>query len=332
MTLPDRFPALLAEKDERGFRFGETALALDDLPQGDVLVDVRYAGVNFKDGLASIPDGNVARSYPLVPGIDLSGVVVSSADGRFREGDLVLATGYDLGVAHHGGYAAFARLPADWLLALPHGLDLRQAMAIGTAGLTAAIAIRRLEREGIAPAAGPVLVTGATGGVGCLAVDMLAGLGYTVEASTGKAEAEDFLRTLGAQAIVPRAELQPESVRPLDRQRWAAAIDPVGGRTLSTVLSRLRYGGAVASVGLTAGAAFETTVLPFILRNLTLFGVESAYLPRAEREALWRRMAEDLRPRHLDLVTREISWPELPGALRRILAGGVTGRLVVAVP
>ncbi len=333
MTLPDRFPALLAEQDDKGFRFGETELTLDDLPQGEVLVAVRYAGVNFKDGLASIPNGNVARSYPLVPGIDLSGVVLSSSDRRFRAGDQVLATGYDLGVAHHGGYAALARLPADWVLGLPRGLDLRQAMAIGTAGLTAAIAIARLEREGLTPASGPVLVTGATGGVGCLAVDMLAGLGYTVEASTGKAEAEGFLRRLGAQAIVPRAELQPESVRPLDRQRWAAAIDPVGGRTLSTVLSRLRYGGVVASVGLTAGAVFDTTVFPFILRNATLFGVESAYLPMAERQVLWQRMAGDLRPSHLDdLIAHEIAWPQLPAALSRILAGGVIGRIVVAMP
>ncbi len=333
MALPERFPALLVEKDESGFRFGEKERTPGQLPQGDVTIAVRYSGVNFKDGLASIPQGNVARSYPLVPGIDLSGVVVESEDARFREGDQVLATGHDIGVSHHGGYAAYARLPGDWVFKLPRGLDLRQAMAIGTAGVTAAAAILRFEREGLTKDKGPVLVTGATGGVGCLAVDMLAGLGYTVEASTGKPEAEAFLRTLGAQAIVPRAELQPESVRSLDRQRWAAAIDPVGGRTLATVLSRMRYGGLVASVGLTAGSEFETTVFPFILRNATLFGVESAYLPRAERELIWRRLAEDLRPTHLDdPIAQEISWAELPAALRRILGGGVTGRIVVALP
>jgi len=329
--MDDRFPALLAEKGDKDFRFGERELSLDDLPAGEVLVSVRYSAVNFKDGLASIPGGNVARSYPLVPGIDLAGVVLASQDARFREGDEVFATGYDLGVSHHGGYAALARVPADWLLALPAGMDLRQAMALGTAGLTAAAGIARLEREGLRPGNGPVLVTGATGGVGSVAVDMLAGLGYEVEASTGKAEAEAFLRELGASAVVPRAELQPEVTRPLDRQRWQGAIDPVGGRTLSTLLSRLRYGAAVASVGLTAGAAFETTVFPFILRNATLFGVESAYLPMAERQALWRRMADDLRPRHLGLIVQEIGWSGLPEALRRILAGGVTGRIVVRI-
>lgn len=333
MGVPERFPALLVEKDEMGFRFGERELGREDLPTGEVLVEVRYSGVNFKDGLASIPDGNVARRYPLVPGIDLAGVVLSSEDSRFRPGDEVIAIGYDLGVAHHGGYAALARLPADWVLRLPQGLGLRQAMAIGTAGLTAAAAIQRLEREGIGKEMGPVLVTGASGGVGCLAVDMLSGLGYTVEASTGKPEAEGFLRALGAKEIVPRAELQPEILRPLDRQRWAAAIDPVGGRTLSTVLSRLRYGGAVASVGLTAGGAFETSVFPFILRNATLFGVESAYLPMAERELLWHRLASDLRPRHLeDLIVQEIGWTEIPATLQRILKGGVTGRIVVRLP
>ena len=333
MALPELFPALLVEKVAEGFRFGARELTPEDLPQGEVTIAVRYSAVNFKDGLASIPNGNVARSYPLVPGIDLSGIVVESEDARFRAGDEVLATGHDLGVAHHGGYAAYARLPGDWVFKLPRGLGLRQAMAIGTAGVTAAAAILRFEREGLTKDKGPVLVTGATGGVGCLAVDMLAGLGYTVEASTGKPEAEGFLRALGALAIVPRAELQPQALRSLDRQRWAAAIDPVGGRTLSTVLSRMRYGGLVASVGLTAGSAFETTVFPFILRNATLFGVESAYLPRAERELIWRRMAEDLRPSHLDdLICQEISWPELPSALERVLAGGVTGRIVVALP
>ena len=333
MELAERLPALLAEQDQEGFRFGERELTAADLPAGDVLVRVRYSAVNYKDGLASVPHGNVARSYPLVPGIDLAGEVVSSTDGRLSAGDAVIATGYDLGVSRHGGYAAMARLPADWVVRLPEGLSLRQAMAIGTAGLTAAAGIARLMREGIRKEAGPVLVTGATGGVGCLAVAMLAGLGFTVEASTGKPEAEDFLRRLGASAIVPRAELQPASARPLDRQSWAAAIDPVGGRTLATVLSRLRYGGAVASVGLTAGPAFETTVFPFILRNATLFGVESAYLPMAEREVLWRRMAGDMRPGHLDdLITREIAWRELPEALETILRGGVTGRIVVALP
>jgi putative YhdH/YhfP family quinone oxidoreductase len=327
--MAESFPSFLVEKDDAGVRAGFKDLTLADLPDGDVVVKVHCSGVNFKDGLATIPTGNVARSYPLVPGIDLAGTVVQSSDPRVREGDEVLATGYDLGVSHHGGYARYARLPAGWVVPLPRGLTSRDAMAIGTAGLTAARAIVRLEENGLRPGNGPVLVTGATGGVGCLAVDMLSHLGYTVEASTGKGTQHDFLRSIGAKEVLPREELLPEKARPLDRQRWAAAIDPVGGKTLSTVLSRLLQGGSAASVGLTGGPEIETTVFPFILRGANLLGIDSAYLPMAHRRILWDRLAGDLRPPRLHDYTEDVPFGELPATLERILGGGMRGRAVV---
>ena len=325
------FAAFRVEKDEKGVRAGFRELALQDLPQGEILIAVQWSAVNFKDGLATIPTGNVVRRYPLIPGIDLAGTVVHSDDAGIPEGSEVLATGYDIGVSHHGGYAQYARLPAGWVVPLPQGLSARDAMAIGTAGLTAAIAIARLEENGLRPENGPVLVTGASGGVGCLAVDMLAHLGYAVEASTGKMGEAAFLRALGAQEVFPREELTPQEVRALDRQRWAAAIDPVGGKTLATALSRLRYGGSVASVGLTGGSGLETTVFPFILRGANLLGIDSAYLPMEPRRSLWQRLAGDLRPPHLADVTDEVALSDLPAALERILAGGVRGRLVVRI-
>jgi len=330
--LAERFPALLVERTVDGVRSAQLELGPEDLMEGEVGIRVLYSSVNFKDALACQADGNVARRYPLVPGIDLAGTVTDSASPDFQPGDLVLATGYDLGVAHHGGYAGMARVPAAWLLHLPQGLDPRSAMALGTAGLTAAAAIRGLEREGLRPQDGPVLVTGASGGVGSLAVDMLAARGYEVEASTGKAAMGALLRGLGARAVLDRAELAAGAQRPLDRQRWSGAVDPVGGATLGAVLSRLRYGGAAASIGLTGGAAVETSVLPFILRGVKLFGVESAYLPMAERRELWDRLGGDLRPPHLDALTREAAWGELPEALDEIRGGGVVGRVVVRLP
>lgn len=326
------FRALLVEKDAESFRCDFRELSQGDLPDGEIVVQVQYSGVNYKDGLASIPSGNVVRRYPLIPGIDLAGRVVSSADNRFREGDSVIATGYDLGVSHHGGYAEYARIPAAWAVPLPKGLSLRQAMAIGTAGITAAHAIDRLEENGLRPDKGPVLITGATGGVGCLAIDMLAARGYEVDASTGKESEHEFLRALGAREILSRTEVAPETVRPMDRPRWAAAIDPVGGNTLSYAISRLLYAGSVASVGLTGGSSFPGSVFPFILRGANLLGIDSAYLPMQTRQVLWERLSGDLRPPHLDdLITTEIPFSELPAALFRILGAKVRGRIVVRV-
>jgi acrylyl-CoA reductase (NADPH) len=323
--LPEEVRAFVAEKGDDGVDRGLRTIAADDLGEGDVVVRVAYSSVNYKDALATIPKGQVARISPLVPGIDLAGTVL---DG----GEEVLAHGYDIGVAHHGGYAEYARVPRDWVVPLPEGLSARQAMAIGTAGFTAALSVARLEHHGVAPGDGPVLVTGATGGVGSTAVSILAARGYEVVASTGK-DAREYLESLGASEIVARADNEGDG-KPLGKQRWAAAVDSVGGAVLAGILPQIRYGGAVAASGLTAGIALESTVMPFILRSVALLGVDSVQAPMDERAEIWRRLADgdDLRPPQLDdAITREISLDELEPALDSILKGGLTGRTVVRV-
>ncbi|MDA8344756.1 MAG: acryloyl-CoA reductase [Thermaerobacter sp.] len=327
----DTFQSLWVDRDQDQFHCGFKETAFDDLSKGELLVRVAYSSVNYKDGLASIPSGNVVRRYPLIPGIDLAGTVVSSSDSRFCEGDSILATGYDLGVSHHGGFAEYARIPADWAVPIPPGLDPKQAMSLGTAALTAALAIHRLEANGLRPGKGSVLVTGATGGVGSLAVAMLAGRGYEVEASTGKESEHGFLRALGAATVLRREDVSPQTLRPLDRQRWAAAIDPVGGQTLAYILTSLLYGGSVALVGLTGGGSFQGTVFPFIIRGGNLLGIDSAYLDMETRRLLWEQLAAELKPPQLGELAQEISFADLPAALARILEGGVRGRIVVRV-
>ena len=307
-----------------------TTLSTDDLPDG-VLVAVEASSVNYKDALATIPKGRVARISPLIPGIDLAGTVAQGGVEGFPEGTPVLAHGYELGVARHGGFAQYARVPADWLVPLPAGLDARHAMAIGTAGFTAALSVLALEDRGLSPADGPVLVTGATGGVGSVAVGILAARGYEVVASTGKAAAEDYLKALGASSIVARDELSAEGGRPLESMTWAAAVDCVGGQTLANVLARIRYGGAVAASGLTGGTALPTTVMPFILRSVALLGIDSVETPIERRREVWAQLGGPLRPQGLDQVIVDITLGELDQALDAILKGGVTGRNVVDV-
>lgn len=327
-----RYRALVAEQRGDVVERGVRKLSEGDLPAGDVTIRVEYSSVNYKDALATIPGGRVARISPLVPGIDLAGEVVASDAPTIAVGQRVLAHGYDLGVAHHGGYAELARVPARWVVPMPDGLTPRQAMAIGTAGFTAATSIHLLEEHGLHAGHGPVLVTGATGGVGSTAVAILALRGYEVVASTGKADQHDYLRRLGASAVVSRQETSAESSRPLESERWAAAVDCVGGATLAYALRTLRYGAAVAACGLTGGAALSTTVLPFILRGVTLLGVDSVQMPIERRRALWHRIATDLRPPGLEAeIAREIGLEELPGALDAILRGELRGRTVVAV-
>ena len=331
--MDQEFQAFVAEQQDDKVNRGMRTLSPDDLPDGDVLVKVSYSSVNYKDALATIPKGQVARTSPLVPGIDLAGDVVESASEEVSQGQEVIVHGYDLGVAHHGGFSEFARVPAEWVIPLPNGLSKRQAMALGTAGYTAALSVHLLEQQrGLSAGDGPVLVTGATGGVGSTAVGILAARGYEVVASSGKESEHDYLLELGATEILSRAETSAESERPMERARWAAAIDPVGGATLAYLLRTLRPGGAVASSGNTGGIALKTTVLPFILRGVALLGADSVNTPMELRRHVWQHLAGDMRPNGLDeSISREVELGGLEQVLERILDGGVRGRTVVNV-
>jgi putative YhdH/YhfP family quinone oxidoreductase len=309
---------------------GVTSMDADALPSDGALVDVQWSSVNYKDALASIPTGKVARISPIVPGIDLAGTLAEDAGG-LSAGTEVIGHGYDIGVARHGGFAERARVPAEWLVALPSGLSMRDAMVIGTAGFTAGLSVLALEDHGVKPGDGPVLVTGATGGVGSVALNLLAARGYEVVASTGKAGSHDYLRSLGAKDIVDRDTLSEPGGRALEKTVWAAAVDCVGGVTLANVLSRIDYGGAVAASGLTGGGQLPTTVMPFILRSVSLLGIDSVQTPIERRRAVWERLATDLKPSGLADIGHEIGLDDLPGVLDGILTGSITGRNVVDV-
>ena len=306
-------------------------LALDALSPGDVVIDVEYSDINYKDALAATGAGKILRRYPLAGGTDLAGVVRSSSDARFKPGDAVLVTGSGLSETQDGGYAEVARVPGESVIAMPRGLDAFRAMALGTAGFTAALAIHRMEHNGQSPARGPVVVTGATGGVGSIAIDMLAGRGYEVIAVTGKPESSDYLKSLGASKIVLRRDLALGS-RPLEATRYAGVIDNVGGEMLAGLLRQVDFWGNVASIGLAGGANLETTVLPFILRGVNLLGINSSATRREERRGIWDRIAGDCAPRHLDrIVTQTIAFDDLPTAFQAHMDGKVTGRTVVKI-
>ncbi len=329
--LPATFRAYVVDRPEGGaFSRGLRELAPADLPPGELVVRVAWSSVNFKDGLAAREDGRVARSYPLVPGIDLAGTVVASDDDAFPVGAPVLANGYDLGVARHGGYGELARIPSAWAVPLPPGLTARDAMAIGTAGFTAGMSVQALEAHGLRVGGGPVLVTGASGGVGSVAVAILATRGHEVWAATGKAEEASRLTDLGAAGILSRDEVTAPG-RPLDSARWAGAVDTVGAATLPYVLRTLRPGAAVASSGNASGAELATTVFPFILRGVALLGMDSANMAIEPRRALWNRLATDLLPRGIADGTTEVSLDTVEPALDAIVAGQARGRWVVRV-
>ncbi len=329
IAINQQFNALFVDKTDTDFTIGVKKITTDDLPEGDVTIKVAYSSVNYKDGLASIPDGRIVSSYPFIPGIDLAGTVISSDDNRFREGDQVIVTGYGLGVSHFGGFSQYARVPADWIVRLPDGLTLKEAMVFGTAGFTAALSVHRLEENGLHPDKGPVLVTGATGGVGSLAVAMLVKKGYEVVASTGKEAEHEYLKTLGVSSIIHRSELTPGEIRSLGKQRWAGAIDPVGGNTLAYIISTMQYGGSVAVSGLTGGVEVPTTVHPFILRSVNVLGIDSVNCPMDIRIPLWKRMASDLKPNRLLDIQKEIMLQDLPQSLSLILQGKMRGRVIV---
>jgi acrylyl-CoA reductase (NADPH) len=327
------FNALVVNKDEES---GKTSAAVeqisaDQLPEGNVVVNVEYSTVNYKDGLCIGPGGGLVREYPHVPGIDFAGTIESSDDPRYKAGDSVVLTGWRVGEVHWGGYAQKARVNADWLVPLPSGLSSRQAMAVGTAGFTAMLAVMALEDHGLKPDQGPVLVTGAAGGVGSVATAILANLGYEVAAVTGRPETEEYLRGLGATQIVPREEINETVKRPLERETWAGCVDAVGGDMLARVLGQMKYGGSVSAVGLAGGAGLTATVIPFLLRGVNLLGIDSVMQPYDNRLRAWERIANDLPMDKLEAMIHPATLGDLPALGKDILKGQVKGRVVVDV-
>jgi acrylyl-CoA reductase (NADPH) len=329
-SIPTTFRAYVAEKVGDSVERGVRTFSRDDLPAGEVEIRVAWSSVNYKDGLATRADGKVARISPLIPGIDMAGEIVASTDRILSPGTPVLAHGYELGVSRHGGYAEYQRVPAGWVVPLAPGLSAREAMAIGTAGFTAAMSVVALEDRGLQPDAGPVLVTGASGGVGGTALAILAERGYEVWAVTGKEDETQRLRQLGASGILSREDVTGPG-RPLESERWAGAIDAVGGATLPYVLRTLRTGAAVAASGNAGGASLEATVFPFILRGVALLGMDSVTVPIDRRRQLWDRLATDLRPRELGVHVTEVELDELDDALDGSVAGSARGRWLVRV-
>lgn len=326
-----QFQAMVAHETDDGVVLAREEVGEDFLGPGTVTIKVHYSSANFKDGLAITPRGGVVRNYPIIPGIDLTGEVVASEDAAFAVGDLVIAHGYEIGVAHNGGFAEYARVPAEWVVKL-EGLSPREAAALGTAGFTAAMSVQALLDRGLNPGDGPVLVTGATGGVGSVAVDILSGLGYEVTASTGKTDAGELLSTLGAAAVIGRLPEDPDAKpRPLGKAQWAGAVDSVGGKSLAHILSTVRYGGSVAVSGLTGGTELPTTVMPFILRGVSLLGIDSVNFPIEQRRALWARLGKDLKPRHLSTLEHVAPITEAEAVLHAIRSGHHSGRTVLAV-
>jgi acrylyl-CoA reductase (NADPH) len=330
----DSFAALVARQDGDTITTAVETLQPSDLPPGDVTIRVLYSSVNYKDALAVTPRGGVVRDYPIVPGIDLTGEVVESQSPDFAVGDLVLAHGYDIGTARHGGYAEYTRLPADYLVALG-SISPRDGAAIGTAGFTAAMSVQALVDRGISPDDGPIVVTGATGGVGSVSIDLLAAAGYQVVASTGKAEGKGIrahLAALGATEVIGRLPADPDAKpRPLGKTRWAGAIDCVGGATLADVISTIEYGGAVAASGLTGGVALNTTVMPFILRGVALLGIDSVLMPIGPRRELWGLLGSSLAPQHLVEIAHDVDVKDVVEVIDAVRAGKYSGRAVVRV-
>ncbi len=326
----EKFKAFKLTEVDRKIQAGFVECSLDDLDPGEVVIRVAYSDVNYKDALAATGKGKILRRASCIGGIDLSGTVVSSSDPRFARGDAVLAVGFDLGVAHHGGYSQYARIPADWAMKLPKGMSLWDAMAYGTAGFTAGIGIVRMEHNGLKPANGPVIVNGATGGVGSISIAALANLGYHVVALTGKAGEAQWLKRLGAKEIMLRASLDLSKIRPLDKATWAGAVDNLGGEVLAWIASTMKVNGVIASIGLAASPSLNTTVMPFILRGASLLGINSSESPSRElRETVWRRLATDMRPPMLKEMCRTIRFSELPSAFDDFISAKVSRRVVV---
>jgi acrylyl-CoA reductase (NADPH) len=326
-----KFKAFLIEEAEEGVNSSFKTIDTADLDPGEVLIKTAYSSVNFKDALAATGAGKIIRRFPCVGGIDLSGVVVESSSDEFKVGQEVIATSYDIGVAHHGGYAEYCRVPAKWVVPMPTGLDLFSSMALGTAGFTAGLAVERMEHNGLNPDAGPVLVNGATGGVGGIAIDILSALGYDVTAMTGKPEQSDYLKSLGAAEILDTASLDLAKIRPLGRETWAGVVDNLGGDILSWLASTVKVGGAIASIGLAASFKFNTTVMPYILRGVTLAGIDSVNAEMEVRRKVWGRLATDMKPKNLDKIVTTVAFDDLPATFEAVMQAKMRGRSVVKI-
>ncbi|MGD8418100.1 MAG: YhdH/YhfP family quinone oxidoreductase [Pseudomonadales bacterium] len=324
-----RFKALLVEKTDDGFSRRVVERDTSELPEGDVLIDVRYSSLNYKDGLSATGNPGVTRNFPHTPGIDAAGVVVESNVDTFRAGDEVIVIGFDLGMNTSGGFGARIRVPAGWVVPLPEGLTLAESMVLGTAGFTAALAVHKLEAAGMAPAGGPVLVTGATGGVGSVAVMLLAHLGYEVAAVTGKTSQHEFLRGIGASTLLSREDARAGADRPLGKETWGGAVDTVGGEILFNAVKSLKYGASLAACGLVDSPAIPATVLPFILRGVNLLGVDSVQLPLPEKAEIWQKLAGPWHLPELETLRVDLSLETLSDAIDRILAGEMVGRGVL---
>jgi len=327
----DKFNAFLIEEVDGKVVSGFKQMNLTDLDAGEVVIKTAYSSVNFKDALAATGAGKIIRRFPCIGGIDLSGTVVETSSSEFSVGDEVIATSYDIGVAHHGGYAEYARIPAEWVVPMPKGLDLFSSMALGTAGFTAGLAVERMEHDGLAPSAGPVVVNGATGGVGGIAVDILSGLGYSVTAMTGKSDQEGYLKNLGASEILLRDSIDLEKIKPLARETWAGAVDNLGGDILSWIASGMKVGGAIASIGLASSFKFNTTVMPFILRGVSLLGIDSVNAKSLVRRKVWERLGSDMKPAHLSDIVQTVEFDELPSVFPKLMQSAMRGRVVVKV-
>ena len=324
------FRALVVSKtDEKTFTREITERSISDLPEGEVLIRVHFSSLNYKDGLSCIGNPGVTRNFPHTPGIDASGKVAESSDSRFKEGDSVIVTGYDLGMNTSGGFGEYIRVPADWVVPLPEGMTFKEASIYGVAGFTAALSVDALQKHGVNPEQGEVVVTGSTGGVGSVSVALLSLLGYNVVASTGKKEESEFLLRLGASEIISREEVNDESKKPLLRERWAGAVDTVGGTTLAALLKAAKRGGAIAATGLVASSELSTTVFPFILRGVSLLGIDSGYTPTKLRREIWNKLAGIWKFPQLEQLTIECTLEELDPEIDKILAGGQRGRVVV---
>jgi len=326
-----KFKAFLIEEAEEGVNSSFKTIDTADLDPGEVLIKTAYSSVNFKDALAATGAGKIIRRFPCVGGPDLSGVVVESSSDEFKVGQEVIATSYDIGVAHHGGYAEYCRVPAKWVVPMPAGLDLFSSMALGTAGFTAGLAVERMEHNGLNPDAGPVLVNGATGGVGGIAIDILSALGYDVTAMTGKPDQSDYLKSLGAAESLDTASLDLAKIRPLGRETWAGVVDNLGGDILSWLASTVKVGGAIASIGLAASFKFNTTVMPYILRGVTLAGIDSVNAEMEVRRKVWGRLATDMKPKNLDKIVTTVAFDDLPATFDAVMQAKMRGRSVVKI-